>query len=185
MLREMIYLGIDCSSPYLALALHAEGLEERFTERVERDHAKRLSTALDELFARAALTPTDLGGITVGVGPGSYTGLRVGIAFAKGVAQSLSLPLRGENSLLAMAATALGDDTPEGVVALDARRGNVYAGTFRWHSGELQQQGDLYKTPRETLQEGALPYFENVVPDALYLARRSALGAREPVPIYL
>jgi len=181
----MVYLGLDCSSPYLALALvHGERVT-RLCEDVGRDHAARITSALGELFRRAGLTPENLTGVTVGVGPGSYTGLRVGVAAAQGVARSLGVPLRGESSLLALAATALSEREPRGVVALDARRGNVYAGTFRWRAGEVFQEGKLVKAERAALQGMSLPYFENVPPDAACLARRAARGAGVVTPLYL
>lgn len=185
MLVGMVYLGLDCSSPYLALALYEEGVLARWCQNVGRDHARRVTTALDELFRAADLTPRDLGGVTVGIGPGSYTGLRVGVAAAKGIARSLGVPLRGESSLKALAATALSERTPHGVVALDARRGNVYAGTFRLEDGWLLQEGDLIKTSRESLGHSPLPYFENLPPDAGYLARCGSLGPNEVAPLYL
>ena len=181
----MIYLGLDCSSPYLALALYQNGVLARSCEEVGRDHAGRITGALDALFAQAGLTPHDLAGVTVGVGPGSYTGLRVGVAAAKGIARSLGLPLRGESSLLALAATALGEGTPRGIVALDARRGGVYAGIFRWQPEGITQEGELVKGQRETLREKGLPYFEGIPPDAAYLARCAARGANTVTPLYL
>ena len=87
MLSPMAYLGLDCSSPYLALALYDGGVLASFCEDVGRDHAKRITGALDTLFEQAGLTPGDLRGVSVGVGPGSYTGLRVGIATAQGLAR--------------------------------------------------------------------------------------------------
>lgn len=186
----MAYLGLDCSSPYLALALYRNGVLATFCEDVGRGHARRVTGALDALFAEAGLTPNDVTGITVGVGPGSYTGLRVGVAVAKGIARSLNIPLRGESSLLAMAATALdetmmGKTVVRGVVALDARRGNVYAGVFHQEAGKLVQEGDVIKAERSVLQAKGLPYFENVAPDAAYLARCAALGAGPVIPLYL
>ena len=97
----------------------------------------------------------------------------------------MRLPLRGESSLLAMAATALTDAAPRGVVALDARRGNVYAGIFALSPEGPVLEGDLFKGARSALQELGLPYFENVPPDARFLARRAALGANAVVPLYL
>ena len=181
----MAYLGLDCSSPYLALALVTGGAAHSSCEEVGRDHARRLTGALDALFAEARLSPRDLTGVAVGVGPGSYTGLRVGVAAAQGISQSLSLPLRGDSSLLAMAATALTRTAPRGVVALDARRGNAYAGIFALTPEGPVLEGELLKAARGALQELGLPYFENVPPDARYLARRAALGANAVVPIYL
>jgi tRNA threonylcarbamoyladenosine biosynthesis protein TsaB len=179
------YLALDCSSPYLALALIEGRAAHTFCEEVGRDHARRLTGALDALFAEARRTPRDLAGVVVGVGPGSYTGLRVGVAAAQGISRSLGVPLRGESSLLAMAATALTDAAPRGVVALDARRGNVYAGVFTLTPEGPVLEGDLFKGARDALQERGLPYFENVPPDPGFLARRGALGANAALPIYL
>lgn len=190
MLRPMATLGLDLSSPYLALGLVHNGVATRWCEDVGRDHAARVTRALDELFSRAGLTSKDLTGVTVGVGPGSYTGLRVGVAVAKGIARSLNIPLRGESTLLALAATALGTaelsvTVARAVVALDARRGDVYAGVFRLEGGVIVQEGELVKASRETLQGRGLPYFENIPPDASYLARCAALGANTLTPLYL
>ena len=181
----MAYLGVDCSSPYLALALYRGGVLASQSETVGRDHARRLPAALSALFAEAGLTPRDLRGVGVGVGPGSYTGLRVGVAAAKGIAQGLGVPLRGESTLAAMAAGVLSEAEPCGVVALDARRGNVYAGVFRWHPDELEREGELMKLGRDEAQALGFPYFEGAVPDASYLARRAEKSAKDVLPIYL
>ena len=185
MLGTMAYLGLDCSSPYLALALYDGGLLATVSEYVGRNHAQRLTSALDALFARAGRTPGDLRSVCVGVGPGSYTGLRVGVAAARGIARGLGVPLRGESTLAAIAAGILNEDQPNGIVALDARRGNVYAGVFQWREGELERAGGLFKAPRDTLSAQGLPYFEDIPPDAGYLARRGALGANTVAPLYL
>ena len=181
----MAYLGVDCSSPYLALALYGGGLLASFCEEVGRDHAKRITGALDTLFEQAGLTPSDLRGVGVGVGPGSYTGLRVGVATAQGLARGLNVPLRGESTLLAVAAGVLSTTEPHAIVALDAQRGNVYAGVFRFEAGEVEPQGKLFKGARADLTAQSLPYLENVPPDAGFLARRGALGANAVTPIYL
>ncbi len=179
------YLGLDCSSPYLALALYRSGVLASLSETVGRDHARRLPAALSALFAEAGLTPQNLGGVGVGVGPGSYTGLRVGVAAARGIAQGLGVPLRGESTLAAMAAGVLSEAEPRGIVALDARRGNVYAGVFFWRPDEVAQEGDLLKLERSVAQALGFPYFEGVPPDAGYLARRAETGAKDVQPIYL
>lgn len=182
---DVATLGLDLSSPYLALGLVHNGVATRWCENVGRDHAARVTSALNELLGRAGVGPKDLTGVTVGVGPGSYTGLRVGVAVAKGIARSLEIPLRGESTLLALAATVLKAHEPYVVVALDARRGNVYAGVFRLEAGVVIQKGRLVKAARETVQNRGLPYFENVAPDAAYLASRAALGANALTPLYL
>ncbi len=181
-----IYLGIDSASAYLALALWSpEGVLERFCEEVGRDHAARTCAELGGLLKRADLRRSDLVGVGVGTGPGSYTGLRVGVATAKGIAQGLGIPLRGESTLAAMAAAALTEATPKGVVALDARRGNVYAGVFE-RVGNTLHYGEIEKVSRDDLSARypELPRFE-VAPDAAYLARRASEGASSVVPLYL
>lgn len=189
-----LYLGLDASSSYLALALWEAATMERpaagvlasFCEEVERNHARRLPGALEGLFAQAGAVPRDLAGITVGLGPGSYTGLRVGVATAQGLARGLGVPLRGEASLTAMAATALNPAQREGLIALDARRGNVYAAVYRYTPETPVRRGEIVKAPRDALRAAkALPYFENVPPDAGYLARRSSLGPTLTSPLYL
>ncbi len=183
-----IYIGVDSASAYLSLALWSEGVGvlAQFCEEVGRDHAARVGVELEELLKRAAVRRSDLAGIGVGTGPGSYTGLRVGVATAKGIAQGLGIPLRGESSLVAMAAASLSEGEPKGVIALDARRGNVYAGVFELAKGELRYD-KVAKVARGDLkaQYPDLPYYENVAPDAAYLARRAAEGANSAVPLYL
>lgn len=183
-----IYLGIDSSSPYLALALWSrEGVLAYFCEAVGRAHAARISGALDNLFRQAKVSRSDLAGVGVGTGPGSYTGLKIGVAIAQGLAQGLGVEMRGESSLAAMAATCLTPAVPKGIVALDARRGNVYAGVFERTEGRIHH-GPLEKLGRDALQRRhpTLPYFENVEPDATYFAERVAdAGAGPATPLYL
>ena len=197
----MAYLGLDCATPYLALALYENGLLASSCELVGREHAARLPTSLSALLKEAELTPAHLEGVGVGVGPGSYTGLRVGVAAAKGIARGLGVPVRGESTLAAVAAGVLGAYEPRGVVALDARRGNVYAGIFSWQAGKLVQEGELKKLERTAAQNLAqsldVPYFEGVPPAAGYLARCAeqyagrgaeqgdAAGTNTVLPIYL
>ena len=148
-MSSSVYLGVESASPYLALALWSrEGVLERFCEEVGRDHAARIGVELERLLARAEVRRADLVGVGVGTGPGSYTGLRVGVAVAKGIAQGLGIGLYGETSLAAMAAANLTSATPRGIVALDARRDNVYAGVFELLKGELRH-GEIEKVPRE------------------------------------
>lgn len=188
-----IYLGIDTSSRYLALALWTpQETLASFCEPVERDHAKRLIVELDRLFEEAGRERAELGGIGVGLGPGSYTGLRVGVATAQGLARALNIPLQGASSLVAMAYAVLDETKPKGIVALDARRGNVYAGVFLKAGNDIHLAGEIEKVARATLRDRHpdLPYFEDVTPAADYLAREGARvsqsdTAKVVTPLYL
>ena len=107
----MIALGFDTATPSTAVGLRlADG-----TTLTARDdpglgerpgHATRLLAMADELLAEAGVAWSALDRIAVGLGPGRFTGLRVGIATARGLAQSLSVELVGVSSLMALAANA-------------------------------------------------------------------------------
>lgn len=170
-----IYLGIDTSSSFLCLGLWSEqGLEERLELEVERDHTKRILSDLDVFLSTHSVAKKDLAGIAVGTGPGSYTGIRVGIATAKGLAKGLNIPLVGCSSLEAMAQRCLNEEQTA-IVAIDARRDNVYYGIFKKQSEQLRLQSSLAKESRIVLKEQHpdLAWFESIVPDAPYLAKKA------------
>src|SRR5207253_5631621 len=107
-------------------------------------HATRLLGMADELLARAGIGWAALGRIAVGLGPGRFTGLRVGVATARGLAQSLSVELVGVSSLHALAAGALrtGSCGHERVLAvIDAFRGEVFAAGFSLSAGQVMRMG--------------------------------------------
>lgn len=95
-----------------------------------RAHAERTTPLIQELLARCALTPRDLSRVVVGVGPGPYTGLRVGIATAHSLAAALGIEVVGVCSLDAVALAAPADLT-EFTVVTDARRRELYSADYR------------------------------------------------------
>ena len=95
---------------------------------MQRGHQERLAPMAAEVMAGAKLAFSDIGKIVVTVGPGSFTGLRVGLAFAKGLHLATGAPLAGIGSLAALAASADPDGHCAGVI--DARRGMVYLQAF-------------------------------------------------------
>jgi tRNA threonylcarbamoyl adenosine modification protein YeaZ len=131
----VLFLGIDTATSGASLALaRADGVirEDRLTGRGA--HARDLLVRLESLFAATDGTIGDLRGIGVTEGPGSFTGVRVGMATAKGLAYALDVPLVGLSTLeaLARAARRAAGALPAGVAAvLDAGRGEVYAARFR------------------------------------------------------
>lgn len=183
-----IYLGIDTATPHLSLALWspAGGTLATFSEQVERDHAKRILSELERLFQSAGVSKSDVVGIGVGLGPGSYTGLRVGHATAQGLARGLGIAYGGRSTLAAVAARVL--DNGKGVIALDARRENVYAGVFERRGDDVSVMEAPKKWARAVLQQTYphLPYIEDEVPDASFLAQAFAEGhATDTALIYL
>jgi tRNA threonylcarbamoyladenosine biosynthesis protein TsaB len=133
----MIVLGFDTATPSTTVGLRladGETLKARDDPGAGEHpgHATRLLTMTDELLGRAGVSWGALDRIAVGVGPGTFTGLRVGIATARGLAQSLSVELVGVSSLRALAVGAAAKDPGRGVLAvIDARRGEAFAGAYR------------------------------------------------------
>lgn len=99
------------------------------SEPMTRGHQERLAPMAQEVMARAGLAFDELDRIGVAAGPGSFTGLRVGLAFAKGLGLALDRPVVGLGVLEALAASAPGPGVTAGVI--DARRGQIYAQAFR------------------------------------------------------
>jgi tRNA threonylcarbamoyladenosine biosynthesis protein TsaB len=123
----MIVLGLDtCLSSCSVAVLDGERVLASAREVMARGHQERLAPMAREVMARAGLSFDRLERIAVTVGPGSFTGLRVGIAFAKGLALALDLPAVGIGTLEALAAETEGLVFP----AIDARRGQLYLQAF-------------------------------------------------------
>ena len=142
-------LSIETSTSICSVALHEQGKLLALAEIKEPGaHAEKLLLLVDEVFEKAGLSFTDLDAVAVSQGPGSYTGLRIGVSTAKGIAYALDIPLIGINTLQAMAASqrvAPGDYV---VAVLDARRKEVYTQTF----GDSQQE--LSPIEAVVLEEG-------------------------------
>lgn len=169
-----LVLGIDTATRFLCLALvHTGGaVLAELVEPVERKHAARIVPALDALFASAAAQPADLVGISVGVGPGSYTGLRIGMATAKGLADGLGIDVAGSDTLAALAAAELAPGQT-GIATLDARRGNVYFGVYRRGGDGIAILAPPSKATRSDVLERhpGIPVVADGPPSAVWHAR--------------
>ncbi|HEY8910114.1 MAG TPA: tRNA (adenosine(37)-N6)-threonylcarbamoyltransferase complex dimerization subunit type 1 TsaB [Desulfosporosinus sp.] len=132
----MKYLTIDTTTKVTAVALAEDGqlVGEGFLHTI-KTHSERIIPMLDQLLTAAAWTLQDLDMIGVVRGPGSFTGIRIGIATAQGLAQVLKLPLIAVVSLDALAWAGLGR-TEDIVPILDARKNEWYTARYRWTRGE-------------------------------------------------
>ena len=125
-------LAIDTATDWIGLALHdgAVVLAE-FGWRSRRTQTIELAPAVTQLWSRTGVAPADLNAVAVAIGPGSYTGLRVGLAFAKGVALSQKLPLVGVPTLDIVAGAVCRLETDLVAVA-EAGRTRLWAGQYQW-----------------------------------------------------
>ncbi len=181
----MNVLAIDASGPLLAVALKTgEGFAEAALDLGLR-HAERLVDLIDFCMQRAGIVPGGLDLIACTSGPGSFTGLRIGMATAKGMALALGKPWIAVPTLDCL---AWGRECPGGAVApiLDARRGNVFAAIYErgtrvstWLDVSLARLAELLDTYPEALVTGPdAGLFEELAAERAGF--RIDLRAREP-----
>jgi len=130
----MILLAIDCSARLCAACAY-DADAGRELGRVELDlgkgHAEHLMAVIAEALKNAGLSYRDLGAIAVSVGPGSFTGVRVGVSTARGLALALKIPAIGVTTLEALAAQAREEFPDRAVlVALDGGREEIHAALY-------------------------------------------------------
>jgi tRNA threonylcarbamoyladenosine biosynthesis protein TsaB len=128
-MTQPITLAIDTAAPRLQLALAlADGRSDALVEDIAKGHAEIIFDRIESLLARNGLRHGDLERIAVTTGPGSFTGLRIGLSAARGLGLARKLPVVGVPSLLAISLAAP-EETPVSVL-LDARRDEAYLQTF-------------------------------------------------------
>ncbi len=126
----MTILGIDTATERLSAALRVNGKEFSRHKDARTAHCELLTGFIGELLDEAGITSNDVEGVAVSTGPGSFTGLRIGIATAMGFAYGLGLKAAPINSIMGLA----GNYQKEGILVcplIDAKRGEVYCGIYR------------------------------------------------------
>lgn len=139
----MIVLGIDTSTRIASVAIVDDG---RVLAELRGDDSARgadLLVQIDAACTAAHIGPRDLAAVAIGAGPGSFTGLRIGMATAKGIAFAAKCPLWAVSSLAALAFEELDAEPAATVLAvLDARKGEVYAGAYHRDGDRTVPLGD-------------------------------------------
>lgn len=138
-MRPDCVLAFDTSAAQCAAALFCDGHISLKIEAMDKGQAERLIPLLEELLTANGRSWADLTAIGVGTGPGNFTGVRISVATARGLALGLGIPAIGVTRL---EATAFGHPRPITVVE-DARRGEVYIQTFTAQGSEAAQLGTL------------------------------------------
>ncbi|RJE72311.1 tRNA (adenosine(37)-N6)-threonylcarbamoyltransferase complex dimerization subunit type 1 TsaB [Pseudoalteromonas sp. MSK9-3] len=124
-------LAIDASTEALSIALNYNGKTFRFFEECPQQHSQKILPQIEAMLNDANCKLQDLDGIAFGKGPGSFTGVRIGVAIAQGLAYSQGLKLVGVSTLQTMAQQAIDEHGVTGVLAgIDARMGEVYVGAY-------------------------------------------------------
>jgi Inactive homolog of metal-dependent proteases, putative molecular chaperone len=131
-------LGIDTSSSSLSVAVMDDDLlKGEFTLNHKLTHSEQMMPLLDSLLSHLELKMSDIDLIGVSVGPGSFTGIRIGVAAANAMAMALDIPVVGISSLEAMAYTA-GETAYTIVSTFDAQRDRFYFNAYRFENSELK-----------------------------------------------
>ncbi|RPF57048.1 tRNA (adenosine(37)-N6)-threonylcarbamoyltransferase complex dimerization subunit type 1 TsaB [Aquisalibacillus elongatus] len=130
-------LCIDTSNQPMSVAVYKDNqLAVELTVNIKRNHSIQLMPAVRDLMKQAELKPNELTEIVVGEGPGSFTGIRIGMTTAKSLAWTLNIPIKTVSSLELVAGSML---YQKGFVCpfFDARRGNVFTGLYETNYGDI------------------------------------------------
>jgi tRNA threonylcarbamoyl adenosine modification protein YeaZ len=197
-----VLLAFDTATPHVTVALHdGEDVVVELVAERSMKHAEQLAPLIEQAMAQAGIVRQDLTAIAAGVGPGPFTGLRVGLVTARTLAFVLEIPVYGVCSLdvLAVEAADSGAVTSEFVVATDARRKEVYLARYdeRGHrlAGPVVDKPAMLATDDVVVGEGGVLYPDAfphragpAAPSAGWLARVVAEERAElcdPEPLYL
>ncbi|MFJ5450591.1 tRNA (adenosine(37)-N6)-threonylcarbamoyltransferase complex dimerization subunit type 1 TsaB [Pectobacterium carotovorum] len=125
-------LALDTATEACSVALWNEGEIHSLFEICPREHTQRILPMVQQVLADSGLTLKDLDALAFGQGPGSFTGVRIGIGIAQGLALGADLPLLGVSSLATMAQGAFRlTQATQVLAAIDARMGEVYWGCYQ------------------------------------------------------
>jgi tRNA threonylcarbamoyladenosine biosynthesis protein TsaB len=178
----MFVLALDTATPLPALAVFGDGVDEEVALPSGRQASEALLPALDRLLARCGLSLDGIGRIAVLSGPGSFTGIRVGLATAWGLSRRLRVPVETAGSLEAVAETARGGGALVRAV-FGAERGQVYAAVYDLSSPRAKEVEAPHLAPEGSVAQDGIPTVRAaslLVPSpALSAARAIARSPRE------
>lgn len=135
----MPILAIDTATLVSSVAIATpDTLVAELTIQTRKTHSERLMPHIASLLKMAEITQTSLKAVAVSIGPGSFTGLRIGLATAKALTYALNIPLIGVPTLAALAFSC---PVPGVILApmLDAQKGNVYLGLYEWREDAVYE----------------------------------------------
>lgn len=157
----MKIVAIDSSGLVASVAIiEDDNLIAEYNVSFKKTHSQTLLPMLDELKKMVELDLSTVDGIAISKGPGSFTGLRIGSATAKGLSQALNIPIVEIGTLQGMACNLYGSDSVICPI-MDARRAQVYTGIYTYDKDMLPSGYVVFKQ-KTLLEESALPIEELV-----------------------
>ncbi|MGL4716177.1 MAG: tRNA (adenosine(37)-N6)-threonylcarbamoyltransferase complex dimerization subunit type 1 TsaB [Aeromonas sp.] len=142
-MNELKILAVDTATEACSTALMVGDKVFSRWEEAPRDHTRKILPMVQSVLDEAGISLSELDAIAFGRGPGSFTGVRIGISAAQGLAFGAGVPLIGVSTLAAMAQGAYRLDGAEQVLtAIDARMNEVYFGRYELIDGRMQLVGD-------------------------------------------
>lgn len=138
----MLILAIDTSTNIGTVAIYdsKKGVVGEITLNVKQNHSAITMTTIDTLFNLTGIDKKEIDKIAVSIGPGSFTGIRIGVGLAKGLAYALKKPIAGVNELDLLANIYSGDKKV--IAMLDARKERVFSGVYKKKDDEFVLDGE-------------------------------------------
>jgi tRNA threonylcarbamoyl adenosine modification protein YeaZ len=179
---KMYILAMDTSNKPMSVAVcKDEEILGEVTLNVKKNHSVSLLPTIDFLLAHVGLVTKDIERVVVSAGPGSYTGIRIAVTTAKMLAFTLNCELVGVSSLAAIAANFPNEEALI-VPLVDARRGNVFTGFYRFENGKLVNVApdchasmkkviDAVKDEKNVLFVGEVANFKELIEEEMPSAR--------------
>lgn len=148
-------LALETSTEACSVALESGGRIYFRHEIAPRQHAELVLPWVEALCVEAGIQRAQISHLAVGVGPGAFTGVRLGVALAQGLAFAHNLPVAPISTLRIVAAGATAEEGQRICVAMDARMQEIYCGKFEWQDGVPLPLGEAdVRTPESLLPDG-------------------------------
>lgn len=171
-------IAIETSTESCSAALLRDGTLVERSELAPRRHAELILPMIESVLDEAGLSRRELDAVAVGRGPGAFTGVRLGVSVAQGLALGLDIPVVPVSSLAALAQDASARAGETILALIDARMGEIYAGSFRRVSGGLVEP--ISEETVGLASELVLPRADCIVGSG-WIAYADVLAARLPV----
>jgi tRNA threonylcarbamoyladenosine biosynthesis protein TsaB len=150
----MIVLGIETATKVCGVGLVKDG-DIILDYQIHRGyvHAEKLPEVISRVFGDAGIAGEDLDGIAVSIGPGSFTGLRIGLGLAKGLAFGLNKPLIAVPTMEGLL-SQIPDICEWACVMIQARKGEIFQGLYKWNQKGWHLHEDYQIIPEKTIAVG-------------------------------